>query len=103
MSDLLDQGVSAGFHLAAAIRDASSAEDRARILLQVPDQVLSAMFVPIDRACAEREFELGRRYIIARMASFSARRTPAGDLPETIEQDLDLVAGFLRQLAGVAR
>ena len=100
MTDLLDQGVGAGFHIADALRQAASAEARAVIVLQLPDLVLSTMFGAIDGACFDSGFELGRRYIALRQAAFSARRGGDGQLPADTQAQLEHWRGLVVSLAG---
>lgn len=98
---LLEQGRSAGFHIANEIRDAGSAEARARILLCVPDDLLLSMTGALSRACFDTDFALGQNFIDARVAAMCAVRLPNGLLPEASLALLERYRRLMTQLAGV--
>lgn len=92
-----------GFHLANEIRHAESAEARARILLRVPDLVLMQMAPALESACDEAMFDLGTRFIQVKLASFSAVKDEAGELPDAEWERVETVAHTMRVVAGVER
>lgn len=94
------EGVGAGFHIANQIRAASADEGRARLLLQVPDQLLLSMTGAISRACYDANFALGQNFIDARIAALCARRGPDGLLFDRDHDLLEQYRGQLVQLSG---
>lgn len=94
--------MSAGaFHVAELIRMAGSAEERARILLRVPDSIMLQMTDELQRACEETQFELGRAFVDVRVAMLCAMREPDGELPAARAEESIFYRGLMRSLAGV--
>jgi len=90
------------FHVAGLIRTAASAEERARILLRVPDAIMLQMADELQRACDETQFALGRAFVDVRVATLSAMRQPDGELPAARAEESTFYRGLMRSLAGVA-
>lgn len=96
-------GLGQGFHIANEIRHAASAQERARILLRVPDLVLMQMAPALESACDDAMFELGTRFIQVKVASFSAIKDELGDLPDAEWARLETVTDQVRMIAGLGR
>ncbi len=101
-NNLLEHAPLAGFHIAEEIRTAGCAEDRARIVLRIPDLVLLQMKGALSRACSDTDFALGEALIDARVAALCAVRTEAGGLPATVASTVYRYQRLARMLAEVS-
>lgn len=89
------------FPVADLIRTAGSAEERARILLRLPDGLALQMARPLLDACQQAHFELGVDYLTVRIAAMCAIREPDGELPERPRLQVELYRQLMCRLAGV--
>ena len=91
----------AELHVAELIRTAASAEERARILLRVPDALLLQKTADILCACFDVQFLLGLQFVEARVAAMCAMRGPGGKLPEGPAAQVEFYRGLMSGLGGV--
>lgn len=81
---------------------AKTPADHAAILLAASDAVLLAAQADLSAACTASQFDLGQRYIDARVAILCAVRDRSGRLPHELVDALELYRGCMALLAGRA-
>lgn len=83
------------------ISNAASDQERAQLLLQVPDAVLLKYQTSFFRACQRAAFKHGTAFISLRVAALSSVRDESGLMPEKIAGPLeDYRSAFTHFAAG---
>jgi len=99
----VDDGLlGAAFHVVDELRGAGTAEERARIVLRLPDELVLQMAVPLLDACRQTQFGLGVAYLTVRIAALCTVRDASGNLPAVDAAHIDRYRGLLCGLGGVA-
>ena len=85
------------------MHEARTDEERARLLLQVPDAVLMKYREVFERACEHAGFDLGLQFITVRRAAWHATRGPDGNHKNPLfEQIRETFASFAGTERGAA-
>lgn len=88
------------FFVVDGLLEADSNARRAGILLRLSDAVVAAKAEQLGDACREVGFPDGASYIAVRLAIQSATRTPTGELPPELVNQVELWRRGLAAIAG---
>lgn len=92
-----------GFHVAEQLLGAASAEERARILLRVPDSVVLQRHEALVEACYAVNFMLGAVFLDVKLAALNAVKMADGRLPAPIGEAIAKYQFLVGAVAGVSR